>query len=59
MGVPEVIRIFMFSELLLRAGHSSKNISRFFLVIQSIDNGLQSSTSRFALKSLLFDYQIF
>ena len=43
----------MFSELLLRGYSTSfKNIS----IIQGIDHGLQSS-SRFVVKSLLFDYQ--
>ena len=31
MGVHEIIRIFMFSELLIRAGHSFENISIIFL----------------------------
>ena len=31
MGVHEIIRIFMFSGLLIRAGHSSESISRIFL----------------------------
>ena len=30
MGTNEKIRIFMFSELLIRAGHSFKNISKIF-----------------------------
>ena len=33
MGVREIIRNFMFSGLLIRTGHSFKNISRIFLVI--------------------------
>ena len=30
MGAHEIIRIFMFSELLIRAGHSFKTISKIF-----------------------------
>ena len=42
MDAPEIIRIIMFIGLLLRVKHSFINIS-------GVDNGLQSSPSRFAV----------